>query len=510
MRASKIIPVEKAVDLIKDNDTIVVCGCENLLLAEKVLKAIEERFVKTGHPKNLAEMHPVTYGMGDGVGLEHFAHEGLLKRSMGSGFSYLKTSNMARMVRENKIEAYVMPMGTVYRIIQNVASGEAYTLTDVGLNTFVDPRIEGGCMNGATPNTLAEVIRFKDKELLCYQNPKIDIAIIRGTTADEDGNLSLEEEPLNLGIAAMAMAAKACRGKVIAQVKRVAKRGSIHPRSVIVPGIMVDAVVVDEEQYFSGGAKLNPALTGEIRMPMGQIPFLPLDIHKVITRRAADEIAAPPQTVNLGVGIPTGVPVILVEEDRLDGITFFPEHGSLGGVPGERSIFGTNINPDAIIDPTQVFQSFRGGGLDITFLGCGQIDLDGNVNVSKFNGIVPGCGGFIDITYKTKNVVFCGPFSTGGADIRVEDGKIRIYREGKYLKFVPRVEQITLNGQQALKKGQRVVYVTERGVFFLQEDGIHLKEIAPGIDAEKDILSHIPFEIIVDRDLKVMDKKYFE
>lgn len=509
MSSTKIMTAHEAVRIIKDRDVIAVCGCENLLTAEMTLQALEESFVKTGHPRNLTEYHLVIYGMGPRLGLEHFAHEGMATRSVGSGFSYLKSSKMTQMIREEKIEACVVPMGTMYQMMQNIATGMEYTLTKVGINTFVDPRIEGGSLNSVTPNNTADVVEFKGETYLCYKNPTINIAIIRGTTADEYGNISLEEEPVTLGIMSLAMAAKACGGKVIAQVKRLAKTGTLHPHSVIVPGIMVDAVVVDENQSYSGGEKLNPALTGEVRMPLSKMDALPLNIEKVILRRAAKEIGEAPKTVNLGVGIPIGVPRIVLEEGLFDGITFFPEHGSLGGVPGDRSIFGTNINPEAIIDPTDVFRYFCGGGLDVTFLGCGQIDRYGNVNVSKFNGIIPGCGGFIDIVYRTKKLVFCGPFTSGGLIAHVSGGGIAIEKEGKFKKIIPEVEQITLSSKNASQQGQKVFYVTERAVFELGPRGIVLTEIAPGVDLQKNILDLIEFTVEVSPSLKKMDKALF-
>jgi len=505
----KVVTAKEAVKLINNGDTIAVCGCENLLLPEKILKTLEERFLSTGEPKNLTEFHTVIYGMGQGLGMENFAHEGMIKSSIGSGFSYLKTSRMSQMLREDKIHAYVLPMGTAYQMLQNIASGLEYTLTQVGLNTFVDPRIEGGCMNEVTPNVFVEIVEFKGEIFLGYKNPKINISIIRGTTADENGNISLEEEPVNLGVLSMAMAAKACGGKVIAQVKRLAKSETLHPRSVIVPGIMVDAVVVDEEQSYSGG-NLNPVLTGEIRMPLAQFEPLPLDVNKVILRRAAQEIGEIPKTINLGVGIPVGIPRIIVENGSIGGYTFFPEHGSLGGIPGDRSIFGTNINPEAIIDPTNVFEYYRGGGLDITFLGCGQLDRYGNVNVSKFNGVIPGCGGFIDITYCTPKIVFCGTFTSGGFKAEVKKGTLNIIQEGKFKKIIPEVEQITLSGKNALDRGQQVIYVTERAVFKLGTEGLILIEIAPGVDLQKDIINHIEFPIHISPNLKSMNTEIFK
>jgi len=504
----KIVDRVHAAELVKDNDTIVVCGCENLLLPDRILGALEERFVSTGHPKNLTDIHPVIYGMGENCGLEHFAHEGFLARSIGSGFSYLKSSRTSQLVRENKLDAYVVPMGTVYRMIQNISCGEPYTLTDVGLDTFVDPRYGGGKFNSHTTEDIVKLINLDGHQLLCYKNPKIDVAIIRAHTSDEEGNLALDQEPVSLGIYSMATAAKACGGKVIAQVKRVVANGSIPPKRMVVPGILVDAVVVEEDVPLSGG-RLNFALSGENRMPLGHLENLPLDIRKVILRRAAMEIGEPPKTVNLGVGIPGFLPRILVEDHALEGITFFTEHGSLGGVPGDRDNFGTNINPTALLDPTQVFQAFRGGILDMSFLGCAQMDRYGNVNVSSFNGIVPGCGGFIDIAHKTKKLVFCGTFSSGGTEIEVVDGYLKIKQEGKFFKLVPEVEQITLNGRNARSKGQTILFITERAVFRALDDGLHLIEVADGINLEKDVLAHIPFDVIVDADCRPMDARLF-
>ncbi len=505
---SKVVSAREAVDSIRDKSTVVSCGCENLLLPEKVLTELENRFLETGHPRDLTEIHPIINGMGPGLGLEHFAHEGMTRCTIGSGFSYLKTSKMTGLLRAEKIPAYIIPMGTVFQMLSNIASGEKLTLSRVGINTFVDPDVEGGCMNKIASNTLCRKIVLEGEEYLAYDNPKIDVAIIRGTTSDEFGNISMEEEPVNLGVMTMAMAAKACGGKVIAQVKRLSKRSSIPPRQVLVPGIMVDMVVVDENQSTTGGDVLNPALTGEIRMPVSKLDPLPLDVSKVVSRRAAKEIRRENAVVNLGVGIPVNIPMIQVEDNTDIGTIFFPEHGSIGGVPGDRSIFGTNVNPEAIIDSTNVFHFFRGGGLTQSFLGFGEIDQYGNVNVSKFNGIVPGCGGFIDIAHRTEKLVFCGNFSAGGAVVEIENKKLVIKNEGKYHKFVNKVEQITLNGQEALKKGQDVTYVTERAVFKLTEKGLKLIEYAPGVDIRKDIVELIPFPIIVENPA-LMDENLF-
>ncbi len=505
---SKVVSAREAVDIIQDGATIVVCGCENIIVPERLLVELEKRFLETGHPKNIMDIHPITYGMGVGLGLEHLAHEGLLARSLGSGFSYLKTSNIANLVRGGKIQAHVVPMGTIYQMLSGTAAGEKYTFNKVGFGTFVDSEVEGGCMNSATENTMCRRVEILGEQYLCYENPKIDVALLRGTTVDEFGNLSVEQEPMNTGLLTLAMAAKASGGKVIVQAKRLCSHKDIAPRRVMVPGIFVDMIVIDEEQHTSGGATLNPALTGEIRMPVSTLDPLPLNVQKVVARRASKEITQPHSIVNLGVGIPVMIPMILNEDNSPLNTVFFPEHGSIGGIPGERAIFGTNINPEAIIDHTNVFQYFRGTGLGMSFLGMGEVDIDGNVNVSNFNGITPGCGGFIDIAHRTPKLTFCGSFTAGGLDIEIGGGKMTIKSEGKFSKFVNKVQQITLNGKVALEKKQDVRYVTERAVFQLTEKGLKLLEYAPGVDVQKDIAALIPFPIIVENPV-LMDASLF-
>lgn len=503
----KLVTAQEAIETIQDNSTIVVCGCENILLPEKLLSTLEERFLETGHPRNLTEIHPIIHGMGPGLGLEHFAHEGMTKCLIGSGYSFLKTSQTTALIRENKIPAYILPMGTIFQMLGNIASGEKKTLSTVGLGTFVDNEVEGGCMNACTENNRCHHATVEGEEYLSYENEHIDVAILRGTYADEFGNISLEKEPMKLGVKMLAMAAKACGGKVIVQVQRVVSRKSLDPQRIEIPGIMVDMVVEDPEQSISGGP-MNPALTGEVRIPVSELAPLPLDTTKVIARRAAREITKEDAVVNLGVGIPVNIPMIQVEEGADKNTVFFPEHGAIGGVPAPREIFGTNINPDAIIDSTNVFQFYRGGGLTQTFLGFGEIDQYGNVNVSKFNGIIPGCGGFIDIAHRTPKIVFCGTFTAGGFKAEVADGKLKILQEGRYRKLVNDVEQITFSGRSAWKKGQEVYYVTERCVFKLGENGLVLKEVAPGIDVQKDILDLIPFSVVVDDPVQ-MDPSLF-
>ena len=505
---TEIIDAETAAGMVQDGHTIVICGCENLLLPDALLGALGDRFARTGAPKNLTEIHPVVVGMGPEKGLEHLAHPGMVRRAIGSGFSYLKTSRYTKLLKENAFEAHMLPMGTLFQLLRDMAAGRSMTLTQVGLGTFVDPAGEGGRMNDRAQTSLAERIELDDQTFLRYRSEGIDVAFLRGSTADEAGNISMEDEPVSLGVKTLAMATKRSGGKVVVQVRRLTRNGTLHPRMIEIPGVVVDAVVVEPTQSISGGA-LNPALTGAIRLPDKLIQQSEPGISRIIASRAAEEVLAH-DVVNLGVGMPIEIPKVLASRDLFQTVTFFPEHGSIGGTLGDREVFGANINPQAIIDSTQVFDYFQGGGLSISFLGFGQIDSAGNVNVSKFNGIVPGCGGFIDITDATPRLVYCGSFSAGGLQVATRDGRLQIETEGKYEKFVPQVEQTTFSAEQSLRKKQKVLYVTERAVFSLKKDGLTVEEIAPGIDLQANVLDRVPFAVRVSPDLKEMSRQHFQ
>ena len=507
MKKIDILAPHEAAGLVSDGDTLLICGCENVLLPNALLRALGDRYEATGSPRDITEIHPIIVGMGEGMGLENLAHQGLVKRAIGSGYSYLKTSRYTQLLKDNAFEAHVLPMGTLFQIIRDTAAGKSFTLTTVGLETFVDPDRDGGKLNERAEISLASRVQVGGDTYLKYDAIPAQIAFLRGTTADEYGNVSLEGEPVSLGVRMLAMAVKNSGGKVIVQVQRMTRGNFLAPRMVEIPGIFVDAVVVDPDQPPSGGA-LNPALTGEIRMPQTSMQPLPQGIDRIVASRAAAEIKSQ-DIVNIGVGMPIGVPRIVAERGMADDVTFFPEHGSVGGIPADRSVFGANINPDAIIDSTSVFDFFCGGGLSISFLGIGQIDKFGNVNVSKFNGIVPGCGGFIDIAHKTSRIVFCGSFSAGGLDVEFVGGELKIKAEGRSSKFVKDVEQITFNGKQGVLKDQYVIYVTERAVFSLHAHGLVLEEHAPGIDIRKYILDLIPFDVAVSDTLKPMDQRHF-
>ncbi|WP_051330843.1 acyl CoA:acetate/3-ketoacid CoA transferase [Aneurinibacillus terranovensis] len=509
-RKSKVVSFEEAVSRIPSNATITIGGLISVLCPEKVLAALEERFHTTGEPRNLTVVTPVRVGWSQtrSTGLEHFANKGMLKRWISGSFSAKESPRITRMISDNEIEAYGFSMGILFHLVRAIAGDKPGVMTKVGLHTYVDPRYDGGRLNEITKENIVEVIKHKGEEYLFYRSFPIDVAIIRGTTADEDGNISLEQEPATLSGLEMAMSAKANGGYVIAQVKRITEKGSLHPRNVAIPGILVDSVVADpnQEQSLLG---FNPSWTGEIKVPCSQVAKpMALNEKKIILRRAAQELL-PGAIVNLGVGIPVGLPQLALEEGFFDQVTFSLEHGAIGGIPMGEEVFGAHINPTAIVTSPQIFDFYHCGGLSASLLGFAQIDSQGNVNVSKFNGIFRGSGGFIDIAHKTRKIMFCGTLTSGGLKVRIENEKLHIVQEGKYKKFIKNVEHLTFNGKATFEKGQEVFYITERAVFRLGPNGLILSEIAPGIDIEKHILSQMDCEVEISHDLKPMSTHLF-
>jgi len=507
---AEFMTAKEASKLIGDNSNILVCGNLSMLEPDTILKALEERFLSEGRPRNLTIVHPTNVGHGKGTGLNRFAHKGMVRRFIGGSFPIWPNHEISAMLRENKVEAYNLPMGTIFRLIRAIAEGKPVFITQVGLHTYIDPRVEGGRMNEVTKEDLGEVLNLNGEEWLLYKTFPIDIAIIRGTTADEKGNISLEQEVATLGILYMAMAAKNSGGKVIVQVKRKAVEGSLHPRMVKVPGALVDAIVVDEGQFQTSLKEYNPALSGEMKVSLG-LSTLPLNEkieRMIIAKRAFQEIKEG-QIVNLGYGIPAIISQLALKNNFYKRVNFTIEHGPFGGVPEGMEVFGASSNPDTIMDTLEVFDFYNGGGIDVAFLSFAQVDRKGNVNVSKFMNRNQGCGGFIDITYRTRKIIFCGTFTTKGLEIECKDGKLNICQEGKVKKFVKNVEQITFNGKQAIKKRQEVIFITERGVFKFTKKGMELLEVAPGIDIKEDILANAEFDITISDKLKKMSRESF-
>lgn len=504
----KVITADEAGALIPDDATIFLGGLAVTSLPEEVLQGVERTFLSSGHPRNVTTWACGAVGNSGEAGMKHFAHKGMIKRVIAGHFGQTG-KEMMKMVFDGEVEAYNFPQGSLSHLTRQIANRSPGLLTQVGLGTFVDPRLEGGKMNSRSTEDLVKLVEFEGQEWLFYAPPKIDVAIIRGTLADERGNITLDKEGVLLEQLSIAQAAKRWGGIVICQVEAVVKAGSLHPKAVKVPGLLVDYVVIGkpENHMQSIATQFNPALCGDIKVPTGSMVPMPLDERKVIARRAAMEVT-PGAITNLGIGIPAGIPTVAAEEGVSDLLTLSIESGVNGGIPAQLGDFGLAYNAESIIEQSFQFDFYDGGGLDASFLGLAQTDAHGNVNVSKFNGRPVGCGGFINITRSTKKLVFCGSFTAGGLNVKVGHGKLTIVQEGKARKFIDQVEQVTFNGHDAALREQQVVFVTERAVFHLREDGLELTEIAPGVDLERDVLAHMAFKPII-KDVKTMDPGIF-
>jgi propionate CoA-transferase len=504
----KIVSAADAVALVRSGDTIATSGFVGIGFAEEIAIALEERFLGTGQPSGLTLVYAAGQGDGRDKGLNHLAHEGLAARVIGGHWALVP--KLGALATANRIEAYNLPQGVISCLFRDIAAGRPGHLSRIGLGTFVDPRLGGGRMNARTTEPLVELTTLGGAESLFYKAFAINVAIIRATTADLDGNLTMEREALTLETLAMAMAAHNSGGIVIAQVERTTERGGLNPRQVKVPGVLVDCVVQarPENHWQTFATAYSPGFSGELRVPAGNRNPLPLDVRKVIARRAALELKAN-SVVNLGIGMPEGIAGIAVEERIADLLTLTAEPGVIGGVPASGLDFGAAVNTQAVIDQPYQFDFYDGGGLDLAFLGLAQADAAGNLNVSKFGTRIAGAGGFINISQSAKKVVFVGTFTTCGLDVEVANGQIRIRREGSERKLVQRVEHVTYSGSIALARGQEALYITERGVFRLSSAGLELVEIAPGVDLERDILAQMGFEPQVAQPLAIMPATIF-
>ncbi|MFB9263865.1 acyl CoA:acetate/3-ketoacid CoA transferase [Bradyrhizobium erythrophlei] len=512
----KIVTATEAVRLIRDGDTVATGGFVGIGFAEEIALALEELYLSSetdapymqGKPRNLTLVYAAGQGDGKHRGLNHFAHEGLVKRVIGGHWGL--APKLQQLAIANQIEAYNLPQGVITHLFRDIAAQRPGHISRVGIGTFVDPRHGGGKLNARSTEDMVELVTLGGKECLFYKTFGIDVGIIRATTGDPDGNLTMEKEALTLEALAIAMAAHNSGGIVIAQVERVAESGSLNPRQVKIPGILVDCVVVakPENHWQTFGTLYNPAYSSEIRVRAGALPPMPMSERKIIARRAAFELKAN-SVVNLGIGMPEGIAGVANEERIIDLITLTAEPGVIGGVPASGIDFGAAINTQAVIDQPYQFDFYDGGGLDAAFLGLAQVDRGGNLNVSKFGPKVAGAGGFINISQNAKEVVFVGTFGAGRQRIAVSDRGLVIAEEAKARKFVAAVEHVTFSGAVAIKRGQRVLYVTERCVFALTEGGLELTEVAPGIDIERDILARMDFKPLVPRDPVLMDPRIF-
>lgn len=508
MLKTKISTSDEATKIIKSGNSIVVSGNGEMLLPDLVLQSIERRFLSKGEPKDLTLFYPVIPGtQREGTGIDRFAHKGMLKRVISGSYYTLQVKKLCNLLYNNELEAYLFPMQANFQLLRAIANGSPGYFTKVGLGTFIDPRNGQYKLTSRTKEELIKIIKIDNEEYLFYKSFPIDIAIIRGTTADEFGNISIEEEPIISGILDIAMAAKNSGGEVIAQVKRLTKIGKIHPKNVLVPGIFVDKIVIDSEQqkFFP----YNPYNTGDLLDPYVEEEIIPLTWEKIIARRASLYLR-PFQVINIGFGIPSYIPSVAFEEGISKKLIFTVEHGPIGGIPVSKHNFGAGINMMAIMDSPDIFSFYNAGGLDICFLGIAQIDKEGNVNVSKIGEGKVNLGGFLDIIWNTPKIIFCGSFTAKGFNAKVDDGKIFINKEGCIQKFVRNVFQKTFSAKRAKENNQQVYYITERAVFKLTKQGIKLIEIAPGVDIKKDILNQMDFSPIIDSSVRKMPKYLFE
>ena len=493
MRTTRFVTAADAAAMIKDGDTVAVSGNgAGMISAEAVFAAVEKRFLDTGHPRDLTLVHSLGLGDRGALGTNRFAHEGMLRKVIAAHFTW--SPKMQQLIRDEKVEAYCFPGGVIQQLLREIGAGRPGLFTHSGLETFVDPRQDGGRCNRRSQEALVELLHIDGREVLRYKPFKVDVAIIRATWSDTRGNLSPEEEAIDSDIHTIALAASNSGGVVIAQVRQTVESGSLHARSVRVPGIMVDAVVEDPAQQQFYDLAYDPSVSGSRRAHLGALAAgIPAKLERrIVARRAAMELRAG-ASLNFGFGMPGGIFGVIAEQGNAGELWMSLEQGTHNGRMLDERLFGAARNADAILPSIEQFDYYSGGGIDITFLGMGEADAAGNVNVSHLGGNLIGPGGFIEIAQNAKKVVFCGTFDAQGSRLEWSGGRLHVLQPGKVRKFVQHVERITFAAAYARRTGQEVLYITERAVFRLASQGLELIEVAPGIEIDRDLLPYMDF-----------------
>jgi len=502
----RFITPDAAAAMVHDGDVLAVGGNGGTGVPETILTSLEQRFLHHAQPRSLTLLHVTGVGTGTEQGLCRLAHEGLVTCVFGGHFG-LQLPFM-QLIVEGRMQGYNFPQGVMTQMFRAMAAKQPGVITHVGLHTYMDPRQEGARMNTQTQTPMVECITLNGREWLFYRAPTPNIALLRGTSVDEDGYVSMEHEATTREDLSIAQAVHNAGGTVICQVKRQVQRGSLHPQLVKIPGFLIDYFVLAPEQMQTYATVYDPSRCGQTRMPVTALKPDPLTDRRVIARRAALELRRG-DVVNLGVGVSAMIPNVAAEEGIEDLVTLTVESGVIGGVPGHAREFGTAYNPRAIIDQSYQFDFYDGGGLDCAFLSFAEVDAQGNVNVTRFGKRYDGAGGFIDISQNAKRLVFSGTLTGGDLDVTVDKGRLRIRREGQFRKFVAKVGQISFNGRLARQQGQSVTFVSERAVFRLEDDGLVLTEIAPGVRLQEDVLDQLAFTPRVAPNLATMDVRLF-
>lgn len=504
----KVLTALQAASLVNDGDRVILGGFIGAVVPEAIERALGERFLETGHPNKLELYFTAGQGNGADKATNHLSHHGMVSMAYGGHWGLIP--RLQKLANDNQIQGYNFPQGVIAQLLRDSAAGKPGTLSHVGLGTFVDPRFGGGKINQVTEQDRVSLMEIEGEEFLFYKRLDANVALLRGTSADENGNITMEDECLFLENLAAAQLVSNMGGTVIVQVKRMVKNGQLDPQQVRIPGIFVDAVVIADEpdhmQTF--GEQMNPAYCGRGQASEKSVAIRPLDAKKIIARRAAMELKQG-AILNYGIGVPEVIAQVTDEEGITEQMIATVEPGAIGGTPAGGLSFGATAFPEAVITQDQMFDFYDGGGIDQAFLGLAECDQHGNLNVSKFGTKIAGCGGFINITQNAKQVFFCGTFTAGKMQIETGNGELTIVEDGHIHKLIDAVQQITFSAETARRNQKPVLYITERAVFKLGASTLELIEIAPGVDLEKDVLSKMGFKPTISPHLQLMDARIF-